>query len=63
MKLNPKIVYTGGERGWIGDSPFVFLDNAKLRATGWEPSLNIESAIRRTVIWLVENPWVIERRA
>ena len=63
MKLDPELIYTGGERGWIGDSPYVFLDNSKLRATGWEPNDTIESAIRRTVVWLCQNKWVIERCA
>ena len=25
------LTYTGGERGWIGDSPFIFLDCARMR--------------------------------
>ena len=32
----PSGVYTGGERGWIGDSPFIFLDTTKVRAPGLE---------------------------
>ena len=23
MKLNPKLIYSGGEQGWIGDNPFI----------------------------------------
>ena len=29
---------TGGERGWLGDSPFVHLDTTKLKALGWQPT-------------------------
>ena len=29
--------YTGGDRGWIGDNPFIYLDTARIRATGWAP--------------------------
>src|SRR5262245_9864351 len=32
LGLNPKRCYTGGVRGWIGDSPFIFLDTAKVRS-------------------------------
>lgn len=39
--------HTGGERGWTGDMPFVFLDNKKLRATGWKPSMNSLQSVRR----------------
>jgi UDP-glucose 4-epimerase len=53
--------FTGGERGWVGDSPFVHLDVSKLQSLGWQPKLSIEEAIRRTVRWLVENPYVYQR--
>ena len=42
-----KFEHTGGERGWTGDMPFVFLDNKKLRATGWKPSMNSRAAVRK----------------
>jgi len=42
LDLKPKLSYTGGERGWIGDSPFIFLDCHKIRALGWKPKLSIE---------------------
>ena len=29
MKVRPRFNFTGGEKGWIGDNPFVFLDNKK----------------------------------
>ncbi|MFA6489926.1 MAG: NAD-dependent epimerase/dehydratase family protein [Candidatus Micrarchaeia archaeon] len=42
-----KYEHTGGIRGWTGDMPFVFLDNKKLRATGWKPSMGSRAAVRR----------------
>jgi UDP-glucose 4-epimerase len=62
LGLNPRIIYSGGDRGWIGDNPFIFLDTKKIRATGWAPTLTIEQAVIRTVKWLRENPWVYEAR-
>ncbi|MDO9537825.1 MAG: GDP-mannose 4,6-dehydratase, partial [Thermoplasmata archaeon] len=53
--------FTGGQRGWIGDSPLVHLDTGKIRALGWKPTVNIEETIRRTVRWLLENPYVYKR--
>lgn len=50
--------FTGGERGWVGDSPLVHLDISKLRALGWEPKVSIEETVRRTVRWLLANPYV-----
>ncbi len=37
LGVNPRRIYSGGERGWIGDNPFIFLDTAKVRALGWKP--------------------------
>lgn len=60
--LSPKITYTGGERGWIGDSPLIHLDCTKLRSTGWAPELSIEQAVRRTLEWFDDNPRVFDAR-
>jgi UDP-glucose 4-epimerase len=53
---------TGGERGWLGDSPFVHLDTTKLKALGWRPQVSIEQGIRNTVRYLQEHPKVLEKR-
>ncbi len=45
LGLKPKLEYTGGNRGWVGDNPFIFLDTKKIRATGWKTSLTIEQGI------------------
>ena len=34
LNLNPKIIYKGGKRGWIGDSPKILLDTKKIRKLG-----------------------------
>ncbi len=47
--------FTGGERGWIGDSPFVQLDTSLAEENGWFPSISIEESIRRTVRYLLED--------
>lgn len=44
-----KLTFTGGSRGWLGDSPFVHLDIDKMRALGWTPVIPIAEGIRRTV--------------
>ena len=63
LRLNPRLEYTGGDRGWIGDNPFIFLDTKKVRSTGWKPKLTIEQGIVRTLSWLQGNPWVYEKRS
>jgi len=62
LGLKPKLEFTGGQRGWIGDSPFIFLDTAKVRATGWKPQLTIREGVVRTLQWLQTNQWVLQRR-
>lgn len=62
LRVSPQRVYAGGERGWIGDSPFIFLDTAKIRALGWQPKLTIREGIVRTLQYLEKTPWVLERR-
>lgn len=62
LGLKPKLEYTGGDRGWIGDNPFIFLDTKKVSATGWKPKLTIEQGIIRTLRWLEANRWVYEAR-
>jgi len=62
MAISPEITHTGGERGWVGDSPLIHLDCAKLRQTGWAPELTIEQAVQRTLDWFDQNPWVFEER-
>ncbi len=62
LGLKPKLEYTGGNKGWIGDNPFIFLDTKKIRATGWKTTLTIEQGIKRTLEWLQQNRWVYETR-
>jgi UDP-glucose 4-epimerase len=52
---------TGGERGWLGDSPFVHLDTAKLKGLGWRPRISIEQGVRNTVKYLKAHPQLLER--
>jgi len=55
LGCDPRLHYTGGERGWVGDNPFIFLDCSRIRALGWRPKLSIREAVVRTVDYLLEN--------
>jgi UDP-glucose 4-epimerase len=63
LGLEPRVIYGGGERGWAGDSPFIFLDTTRIRALGWQPKLGIEAGIRKTVSFLHDNVWVLDSRS
>jgi UDP-glucose 4-epimerase len=62
LGVEPELEFAGGERGWIGDNPFIFLDTKKIRETGWQNKLGIREAVLRTVDWLRDNRWVFEKR-
>lgn len=58
--VTPQLEFAGGERGWVGDSPFIFLDCSKVRKLGWQPSLTIREGVLRTVDYLQANPHLME---
>lgn len=62
LGVQPKLKYSGGERGWIGDNPFIFLDTKKIRSLGWAPKHSISEGVIKTVGFLRNNEWVLEAR-
>jgi UDP-glucose 4-epimerase len=62
LGLKPKLLYRGGERGWIGDNPFIFLDTSKINNAGWMPKLSIKESIIKTLDFLQSNRWVLNKR-
>jgi len=62
LGVTPSLDYTGGDRGWIGDNPFIFLDTAKIRKLGWQPKQSIRMGVIKTVDFLRENEWVFAAR-
>jgi UDP-glucose 4-epimerase len=63
LEVEPQVIYSGGDRGWAGDNPFIFLDTARIRALGWRPKLGIEAGIRSTVAYLRDNTWLLDSRS
>ena len=61
LNLTPSKTYSGGERGWIGDNPFIFLDTTRIQQLGWKPKLSIEQGVRKTIHYLQQNHWVLEQ--
>ena len=62
LGLQPKLEFKGGDRGWIGDNPFIFLDTKKIRGLGWEPKFTIREGISKTIEFLKRNEWVFNKR-
>jgi UDP-glucose 4-epimerase len=62
LGVSPRLDYSGGDRGWIGDNPFIFLDTKKIQALGWSPKFDIQQGIVQTVQYLKNNEWVFDTR-
>lgn len=62
LKLKPVLSYTGTERGWIGDNPFIFLDTKKIRNLGWKPKYTIKEGIIKTIHYLENNQWLLNEK-
>ena len=63
LGLAPHFTFSGGERGWIGDVRFIYLDTRRIRTLGWLPRLSIRKSVELTVDWLKANEWVFDARA
>jgi UDP-glucose 4-epimerase len=62
LGVSPRLDYSGGDRGWIGDNPFIFLDTKKIQALGWKPKFDIQQGVIKTVQYLKNNEWVFDSR-
>ena len=62
LGVSPRLEYSGGDRGWVGDNPFIFLDCSRMRALGWRPALSIREGIIRTIQFLESNPSLLDSR-
>jgi len=53
LNVAPEFVYTGGDRGWVGDVPRMRLSVEKLAEIGWKPQLESETAVRKATEELI----------
>lgn len=49
MGLNAQILYTGGDRGWVGDVPEFRYDLTKVNNLGWKAAYNSNGAVRLAI--------------
>ena len=60
LGVTPRLTYSGGTRGWVGDSPYILLDCNRMRSLDWRPTLSIQQAVVRTLEFLEDNPWLVQ---
>jgi UDP-glucose 4-epimerase len=59
-----RLVFSEGPRGWLGDSPLVHLDTARIRALGWVPQIGLVESLEATVDdWLATKQAPSENRS
>lgn len=49
MKLNARIEYAGGDRGWIGDVPEFRYDLSKIHKIGWSARYSSDESVRLAI--------------
>lgn len=59
--VSPTLTYSGGERGWVGDSPKILLATDRLQKLGWAPKHSLHDSVLATLRYLQENPFVADR--
>ncbi len=63
LNIQPAIEFSGPGPAWVGSCPVIYLDCTKLHRLGWQPKLDPEAAVRRTVHYLAANPRLLEPSA
>ncbi|TFF88464.1 MAG: NAD-dependent epimerase/dehydratase family protein [Promethearchaeota archaeon] len=48
-------IYTGGERGWVGDVKRSSLSIEKIKSLGWKPKFTLKEGVRKYINWLKEH--------
>lgn len=54
MKLDAKIKYTGGNRGWVGDVPQFSYSLDKIHNLGWSAKVSSNEAVRKSIQYILE---------
>lgn len=62
LGVKPTLHYLGGDRGWIGDNPFIYLDTKKIHALGWQSKFSIKEGVIKTLEYFKHNEWVFDSR-
>lgn len=52
MGVSPRLVFSGGERGWAGDVREMLLDVSKLERLGWSAKIGFEEGVKLYLQWL-----------
>jgi UDP-glucose 4-epimerase len=59
LRLEPRLEFGGGVRGWVGDSPRIQLDTTHLKKLGWSAKHDLKKSIQDTADYLIQNEWLL----
>ncbi len=57
-----RYTFSGGIRGWKGDTPFVHLDISKISSLGWKPEYQVKETIIDTIRYLLQHADILDAR-
>ena len=60
LSIKPSITFGVGQRGWVGDNPYIHLSVEKLKGLGWVNQYSIEESVKDTVKYLENNKWILQ---
>jgi len=60
LSISPTLTFEGGEKGWVGDNPYIHLSVEKLKSLGWVNQYSIEESVKDTVRYLEANHWILD---
>lgn len=55
LKVAPSVEFGEGNRGWVGDVPFTWLDGSRLEGLGWKARLESDQAVREAVKQIIRD--------
>lgn len=55
MTTLPRVEFGEGDRGWVGDVPFTWLDGSRLESLGWSARLESDQAVREAVKQIIRD--------
>lgn len=59
----PAVVFGEGDRGWVGDVPYTFLDGSRLQSMGWQAALDSDAAVKQAVTEIIAEKLASHRAA
>ncbi len=60
LSMIPRLEFGEGDRGWVGDVPFTWLDGKRLESLGWKARLESDDAVREAIKQIIEQKTTLQ---